>query len=124
MQMYVEGTLMTHSSSVYRRQTQLRASPDGTVPAFDLQRFGGIERVLSDAGSYRTAADNAIHRRRRRGLPTDAADANQGIRFRDVIDQGGIAAIGVARLLQNRHGAQGHLLAGLDGLHKVESVVA
>src|SRR5919198_1312596 len=93
-----DSSLITHYLRIYRRQPELGASPDAAVPAVDSERARGIERVLGDARPHGGPSDDAIDGRRRRGVPADAADAHQRIRFGDIIDEGRVAAIGIARL--------------------------
>src|SRR6266850_8598922 len=109
---------------VFRRQPQLGALPDSTIPGFDLQGTGGIERILGDTGLHRETTDDPVDGRSGWSMPADAANAYEGIRFRDIIDQCGVGAVGIARFLENRHGPYAHMLTGFDGLHEVNRVVA
>ena len=88
---------------VYRRQPQLGAFPDGTIPGFDLQGTERVERILGNAGLHCGATDDAIHCWCGGSMPADTTDTDEGIGFRHIIDQGGIRAIGIARFLEHCH---------------------
>src|SRR5262244_3699927 len=88
---------LSHATLLLRidcRQAKLGSSPNGTVPALDMQRPGSIQGLLGNVGLHGCSADDAVHGWRRWGVPADATNTDQGVRLWDIIDQGRVGAIG------------------------------